>query len=271
VRKNPPRKSTILAGLLLAVVLLIACGGCGGKDPAAILRAALEKSSTAASLEADILVETEPEGGSRSIPLTAEGAAAVDQVARSAMVSFGAMGFQVELRYVAGKAYIQLGDAWYALAAGADFISGLAQGVAESAFSYPELLGKFTRVEEGGTEKVAGRDCYRLRVSLDLQALAEVPAVKKIGTVLGIDPADILSELQAMAPDVEVWVDRKDSYIRKIAVAAGVDTGGGVLGFDLLKGRIRLEATAVFSDYNQPLDIEAPETTTPFDPDLLPF
>lgn len=270
------RLISILAVLLVPALLLSALAGCGGgKDPAAILRAGLEKSSAAVSLQADLLVETEPGSGSRSIPLSLTGTIAVDQVANSAEIGFTMMGFSGEVRYVDGQTYLQLGEEWFSLAAGTgnDFLSGLATGVAGTAFSYPQLLGEYTSVEDLGTAKVAGRQCDHLKINLDLQSLADLPAVKKIGDLLGVDPADLFSELEKMAPEVEVWVDTGDSYIRKITITADLDLGNGALdlGINLLKGGMRVTGTVVFNEYNLPLDIKAPTSTKPFDSSVLPF
>ncbi len=270
-------RKSVAAGLLLPAVLMLALvlasAGCGGKaDPDKVLRDALAKSSEASSMQADILVETEPEGGARSMALTLEGEAAVDLEAQAASISFQVMGFDAELRHVDGEDYLKLGGTWYTLggAGGDDFFSGLGQGVSEAAFFHPQLLGQYTRVVEQDSEKVSGQDCYRFEVSLDPKALAELEPVKKIGGMLGVDPSDLASSIEDMAPLVDVWVGKDDGYIRKIVVGVGVDAGGA-LGIDLLSGRTQLKATAVFNDYNQPLDIEAPSTTSTFDPDLLPF
>ncbi len=265
---------SLLAVLLAPTLLLLTLAGCGGQDPAAILRAGLDKSSAATSLQADILVETEPGSGTRSIPLSLKGTIAVDQVASSAEIGFAVMGFAGEVRYVDGQAYLQLGEDWFSLTgAGNDSLSGLATGLADTAFSYPLLLAEYISVEDLGTDKVAGRQCDHLKVNLDLQSLADLPVVQKIGGLLGVDPADLFSELEKMAPAVEVWVDASGSYIRKITITADLDMGNGGLdfGIDLLKGSMRVTGTVVFSDYNLPLDIEAPTNTKPFDSSVLPF
>lgn len=269
------RVTSLLAVLLVPAMLLLTLAGCGSKDPAAILRAGLEKSSAAISLRADILVETEPGNGTRSIPLSLKGTVAVDQVASSAAIGFAVMGFAGEIRYVDGRTYLQLGEEWFSLATGAgnDLLSGLATGLADMAFSYPRLLGEYISVEDLGTDKAAGRQCNHLKVNLDLQSLAGLPVVKKIGGLLGVDPADLFSELTKMAPEVEVWVDAGDSYIRKITITADLDMGNGGLdfGIDLLQGGMRVKGTVVFNDYNLPLNIEAPTSTKPFDSSVLPF
>jgi hypothetical protein len=134
-------------------------------------------------------------------------------------------------------------------------------------------LGEYTSVEYLGTDKVAGQPCDHLKINLNLQSLAGLPMVKKIGGLLNIDPADLFSELEKMAPAVEVWVDTGDSYIRKITITADLDVGSGALdlGIDLLKGSMRVKGTAVFNDYNMPLNIKAPTSTKPFDSSTLPF
>ncbi len=267
-RKRP----WIIAATLLTALLLVAAAGCGGKTPEETLNAGLEKSSTAVSLKADILIETEPESGSRSIPLTLEGTAAVDTVARAASLSVEAMGIEVELRYVEGDSFVELGGEWYTLASGEDsFLAALVEGVSEAAFSYPQLLEQYTEVEDLGQEKVSGRECRHLAVSLELQGLADQPAVEKIGALLDVEPSDLLDELEYLAPEVEVWVDQQDFYIRKITISARVDAGDGLGGIDLIKGRMGVTGTAVFSEYNLPLEIEAPAQASPFDPSSLPF
>lgn len=261
------------AALLVTLFLAVAVtAGCGGKTPSEILDAGLEKSSAAVSLEADILIETEPESGSRSIPLTLEGSAAVDTVARAVSMSVEAMGIEAELRYVDGDSYVELGGEWYSLGGGADdFLSALVEGVSEAVFSYPRLLEQYTGVADLGLEKVSGKECHHLSVSLDLQGLADQPAVQKIGVLLDVEPPDLLAELENLAPDVEVWVDRHDYYIRKLTISARADAGDGLGGFDLIKGRMGVTGTAVFSGYDLPLEIEAPTDISPFDPSTLPF
>lgn len=272
-------RSVILAGLLLLpamliISLLFAGAGCGSKaDPEKILREALNKSSEASSLQADILVESASEEGSRSLPFVVEGTAAVDMAERAASISFQVMGFEAELRHVDEEDYLMLGSQWYTFSGGAgdSLFAGLGQGVSEAAFFHPQLLGQYTRVETQGEEKVGGRECYRFVVTLDPRALAELEPVKRIGELFNLDPSDLASELESMAPQVEVWVEKDQGYIRKITVSAGVDASGGILGIDLLRGRMRLKATAVFNAYDVPLEIEAPTSTIPFDPALLPL
>ena len=149
------------------------------------------------------------------------------------------MGFAGELRYVDGQAYLQLGGDWFSLTgAGNDSLSGLATDLADTAFSYPRLLAEYISVEDLGTDKVAGRQCDHLKVNLDLQSLADLPVVKKIGDLLGVDPADLFSELEDGSRGGGVG-GRGHSYIRKITITADLDMGNGGLdfGIDLLKGQ----------------------------------
>ncbi len=268
------RAAALPAAAALLLALALAAAGCGGagEGPERALRDALDRSANASSLQAGILVETEPEAGSRTMALTLEGEAAVDLEAQASSIGFRVMGFDAELRHVGGEDYLRLGAAWYALggAGGDGFFSGLGRGVSEAAFFHPQLLGEYTLVTEEGSERVAGRDCRRFAVTLDPQALAGLEPVKRIGAVLGVDPGELAAEIEALAPVVGVWVGMGDGYIRKLVVGVGLDPGGA-LGTDLLRGRMRIKATAVFEDYDQPLGIEAPSNASPFDPDLLPF
>ena len=93
----------------------------------------------------------------------------------------------------------------------------------------PELIG---------VEQLNGRPSYRVRIAIDEVALG-------IGE-------DSLADL---------WIDVEDNTLMKLVTETALtdDMGGDISEGSLLDGDIALTVTALISDYDSPVDIQAPE------------
>lgn len=262
--------------LACCCALLVLLGGCscGGKtDAAALLRDALARSRETATLRAYLQASAQSEDGSGLPSLSVDGTVELDRDMRALRLQFDSFMLQGELRLVGEELYLEMGGTWYTLPAGrgSEDLYGLVRGLADAVFSYPDIVADYTEVKRVGDEKVTGRDCHRLEVSPDLQALASLEPIREMGGSLGVPDARLLAELQDMAPALQVWVDKKDGFIRKMELEIEADLSQGAVFLGLLRGRMALQVTAYFEDYGLPLEIEPPAETEPLDPGSIPF
>ena len=253
---------------LLAAALLVA--GCGGKarSPRERLEAAARAARDAGSLQARLNLGLSPLEEGKGMSLSLEGDARVDLGKGAVEALLTAMGMEVSLRYVDGRAYMQLGGTWYALEGelGGGIDASLIGAVVDFLPSLPELLSGASEVREVGERKVSGYDCSLLEVVPDLRAISSVDAVRGLARELGLSEEELLEYLEGADLSVQVYVQKGEPILRQVSLAASVELPSldEVLGIPLLPDRGRVEATLFLERYGVDVEVEAPTGAVPF-------
>lgn len=223
------------AGPLLCVLLLAGCGGDGGdKDPSAaeIVAAAAEKTAGLKSFRFTLDVENVPPAA-RGLSLTsAEGEVIVpDRLRAKAAATFSRIPIETELVFVGEEDYFidPLTRQWRRLDVGTSPVAFFdpAKGVLS-------VIEGAVEVEDAGSENVDGIATHRLT-----------------GKVKARDAARLLvvSSTSDRLTDVELWIGKDDSILRRIRVRGPVGEGEPA----------DASRTVEIFDFDQTFEIEAPE------------
>jgi len=130
-------------------------------------------------------------------------------------------------------------------------------------------------------EKIDNKATYHYLLALDkentkkfLLELVEISENQNTRPAFGIiDTAEISSQIDESFSKVgeiefEIWIGQKDKYVYKIGIDKdfyGVDVGNGQMG------NMALDFEMVFSEFNQPRNITAPENSDNIIDLLMPF
>ncbi len=223
------------AGALLCVLLLAGCGGAGGgEDPSAaeIVTAAAEKTGELKSFRFTLDVENVPPAASGLSLTSAKGEVMVpDRLKAKASATFSRIPIETELVFVGEEDYFidPLTRQWRRLDVGTSPVSFFdpAKGVLS-------VIEGAVEVEDAGSETVDGVETHRLT-----------------GKVKARDAARLLvvSSTSDRLADVELWIGKDDSILRRIRVRGPVGEGEPA----------EASRTVEISDFGQKFEIEAPE------------
>ncbi len=266
------RSTRKAAPVVIAAALLLAwlwVGGCGKEvPPQERLRAAADAAREAGSAHTQVMVAVSPREGERGTSVNAQGDVWVDMNAGKLEARLTALGMELSLRYLEGKAFLRFGGQWYVLE------GEIAEGIDEEAVgalagllrAAPEIVASAEEVEKTGEKKVGDYDCDIFSVKPDLEAIAALPAVREMGAALGLSEDEVVRYLEEAGPVIEVCVQKDEDVIRRIAVSADIDLAGmgEVAGIPLLPEKARLEISIDFPAYGVEVDVQPPADAKPF-------
>jgi len=258
--------------ILFAVICTSALifGGCGGKtqDPKETLAQAARGAREAGSVHAQINVILAPLEGESGLGVNVQGDAWLDMNGKALEARFTVMGMELSLRYVDGKAYLQMGGKWYVLTG--EVIAGIGEGVIGALVNvlvtYPELFSSTAEVSELGDKKVGDYQCTNLKVVPDLQAIAALGPVQKLAGELDMTADEIEGYLQGTDLKMEACLQKKEPVIREVYLAANVELPqmGEVAGIPLLPTKAHMEAQIDFPEYGMMVEVQPPPNPAPF-------
>lgn len=222
-------------GALLCVLLLASCGGDGGgEDPTAaeIVAGAAEKTAELKSFRFTLDVENVPPSASGLSLTSAEGEVVVpDRLKAKASATFSRIPIETELVFVGEDDYFidPLTRKWRRLDVGTSPVAFFdpAQGVLT-------VIKSAVEVEDAGSEIVDGVETHRLTGKVKAREAARLLVVSSTSDRLA---------------DVELWIGKDDSILRRIRVRGPVGEGEGA----------DASRTVEISDFGQTFQIEAPE------------
>lgn len=259
------------ACLLVLTVAAVNAAGCGGKrDYGRELQQAAEKAVAAGSFHARFNAVITPLEGASGMGLTAQGDAWLDMDPVAAEARLTVLGMEISLRYVEEKPYLQMGGQWYEVPASLLQEMGWGEGALPAALdvlaSAPEVVSHASSVSEAGVKKVDGRECTELVVTLDLQEVVAMEAVRGLADELDMSPEELLSFLEDAEPEMRVCVQRDEPVVRQIYLAFSSELPelGGLAGMGLLPRRARVELTMDLPEYGMEVKVEAPSGAKPF-------
>ncbi len=264
------RKATLAMAAvvtLMASLWLVSCGK-GEQPPQERLQAAAEAAREAGSFHAQVLVAVSPRAGERGASMNAQGDVWADMVEGKMEARLTALGMELSLRYLEGKAYVRFGGEWYALE------GEIAEGIDEEAVgaiagllgAAPDIVAAAEEVEKTGEKKVGDYDCDVLAVKPDLGAIGSLPAVVEVGAALGLSQDEVVQYLEDAGVAMEVCVQKGEDVIRQIALSADIDLPemGEVAGIPLLPEKAHLEISIDFPAYGVEVDVQPPADAKPF-------
>ncbi len=254
---------TVMAGVLAA--------GCGGKrDYGRDLQEAAEKAVAAGSFHAQFNAVITPLEGASGMGLTAQGDAWLDMDPAAAEARLTVLGMEISLRYTGEAVYLQMGGEWYEVPSSTLREMGLGKGTLAAAMdvlaSAPEILSSASTVSETGSKRVGDHECTELAVSLDLEAVAGMEAVRKLAEELGMSQEELASFLADADPEMSVCVQRDEPVIRQMFVAFSTELPdlGGLMGLGLLPEKARVEITLDLPEYGMEVEVQPPADAKPF-------
>lgn len=245
-----PRRALLALPLVAAALLLPACGGSGlAENPQQVLdeavlpppgpnasRLVAELNPTAGAAEPDAAPDAEGAdggdlgallGGPIAIEATTEGDVA-QGVIGDARITAGPAVLALAFRANGDDAWLQVGDAWYALGGPLPLDPAAAGGAIDG------LVDAIEDPRATAVEDVEGVECDRITGTLPADALG----ADALGALTGGLPLP-LDSLTAGEATMSVWVAREDGVVRRVKVeatgTAGVDAAaaGGDVMIDL--------------------------------------
>jgi hypothetical protein len=221
--------------VIVVALAVVGCGGGGGKAKPApptrtIVADALQRTAKLKSFHFVLKVEHAPTGVPGLTLTLADGDLLVpDQLQARVNGTFGRAPIQTDIVIAGSRSLLKdpITNQWRLFSAGTN-PGVLVKGV-------PSLLRSATAVRNTGSEKVGGADCYRLEGMVRSADVAPL---------VGVKPG-------ARQVPFTVWIDKADSYLRRIRLDGPVADGEPQ---DIVR-------TVELSNFDKPVTIAQPKVS----------
>ncbi len=246
-------------------------------DPENLVRNCVERMRRLETVRAHYLLDASPESDSAisGAFMTVEGDASID-LAQEAIdiTTTGFMGFQVGMRYVDEALFVKIGRSWYSQPESMLAKLGFT-GLKESLPALGSVFELMTFVKDPrlvGLEQVGGVLCDRVSMGLDYTELVESDRLMPLLEVFLSSAGAVSEALENSHLGIEAWIARDTGLLAKAELTFEVampELPG--LEIFLPSGATSFSVTASFSDYDLPVDIEAPQGARPLTSQALPI
>jgi hypothetical protein len=262
---NELRKPLVL---LLIIPLVAMLAGCGGPSAEQVLKDSMRASKEVKTAHFDMeevtrlprAPITQGKVGKRNYVQKSQGD--YDLRTGDFKVSTNVLGMTITALQVGDKQYWQIAGNWYEVPQAVQITPPLAQTLSVS-----QYIKYFKDVRSLPDKNIDGSDCYHVQAVPDMKDMVKQPGISdllKDPSGKQIRTIDELEELQAV---FEFYIQKDNNYFRRSEAVVESRAPNELIqiGYAEPGDNIKQTARVTFSNFNEKLDLKAPENVKPWE------
>lgn len=254
--------------LLLIIPLVAMLAGCGGLSAEQVLKDSMRASKEVKTAHFDMeevtrlprAPITQGKVGKRNYVQKSQGD--YDLRTGDFKVSTNVLGMTITALQVGDKQYWQIAGNWYEVPQAVQITPPLAQTLSVS-----QYIKYFKDVRSLPDKNIDGSDCYHVQAVPDMKDVVKQPGISDLLKDPSGKQIRTIDELEELKAVFEFYIQKGNNYFRRSEAVVESRAPNELIqiGYAEPGDNIKQTARVTFSNFNEKLDLKAPENVKPWE------